>query len=37
MSYHYINNNFYKIIYINSSFYRLVLDYFYQMINNNKD
>lgn len=34
---YYINDNFYKIQNNNGNFYGLIIDYFYELINNNKD
>ena len=37
MSYHYINNKFYKAQDINSSYKLFIIDLFYNLINNDKD
>ena len=35
--YYYIDNNFYKILNINNNLNLFIIDYFYKLINNNKN
>ena len=37
MPYHYINNSFYKVRSIDNNFNQFIINYFYKLINNNKN